>query len=746
LAELGIQEWLVAGVAAAAAVALAASVLAMRYRRATRQAAGEHANMLALIDNLSEAVYRSSLDGRLLYVNRALARLHGYATGEEMLAATTCSGGGWYVDPRRRDEFRALLERDGRVEEFVSEVYRRKTGERIWISESARIVCHKASGRPIYCEGSAREISETVARLRLEEMFRKLTSHLPGVLFQFRTRKDNNQVAVQYASVGYEALAEQPIEACHAGASLLSGLVRPEEKEAYLSAFRRAAAQGVMLDHEFRIITPRGREKWLRMTAQCELDPGGDGETWFGYASDISVRKHQAIEIEKLAYFDPLTGLPNRRLLMDRMTETIARCRSAGRHGILLFIDLDNFKTLNDTLGHDVGDAYLVDVAQRLGGCVGADGTVARMGGDEFVVVTETDAADAAAAGSLAIALGQRAMAALRLPFAHGEIRHTSSASMGALVFDGATSGADELLKRADVAMYRAKASGRDALALFEAEWMAGEAERFTLLSDLRKALGEEALALHFQPQIDRDGAIVGAEGLLRWHHPVHGAVAPDRFIPLAEQSGLIGQICSFVLASAVRRLAAWSQDEATARLRLSVNVSVQSFATGPCVPLLVDLIERHRIDPSLLTLEFTEHVTARDHSEIGRKMAVLKALGVRFSLDDFGTGYSSLSRLKSLPFDEVKIDGSFVADIERSEEDRALVRTILAMAGTLELEVVAEHVETEAQREFLHAFGCDHFQGYLFGAAMPLTAFEDFARALGAGRRPAEAAARASA
>jgi EAL domain-containing protein (putative c-di-GMP-specific phosphodiesterase class I) len=246
---------------------------------------------------------------------------------------------------------------------------------------------------------------------------------------------------------------------------------------------------------------------------------------------------------------------------------------------------------------------------------------------------------------------------------------------------------------------------------------------------------------------MDRHLRVIGAEGLLRWQHPKLGVVAPDRFIPLAEQSGLIHSICSMVLGQAVRKLADWASDPATAPLRLSVNVSVQSFANGPSVDQLIEMIDRHGIDASRLTLEFTEHVTAGDKQEIGRRMAKLKALGVRFSLDDFGTGYSSLSRLKSLPFDEVKIDGSFVADIGKSEEDRALIRTIIAMAGTLELGVVAEHVETEVQQDFLHSAGCDFFQGYYYAAAMPAADFERFVRSNAGAEAPqAEAPARLSA
>ncbi|MFN3548017.1 MAG: putative bifunctional diguanylate cyclase/phosphodiesterase [Mesorhizobium sp.] len=719
------------------ALALVLGVLAAGYRTQYLSAVEERINTRGLIENLSEGVYRSTLGGRQISANRALVRLNGYDSEEEMLANVNDIGGEWYVEPGRRAELLSILERDGRFENVVSEIYRHKTRERIWISESSRLVRHTATGRPLYYEGSVREISETVARLKLEEMFRKLTSHLPGALFQFQTRDGGRHVCVDYVSVGYHDIVEMTPQECQASDFLLSKLVHPDDFAGYMEGFRHAIEGETLLDHEFRIVTPKGHEKWLRMTAQRETSPDGEGGTWYGYISDISLRKRQALEIEKLAYFDPLTGLPNRRMFVDRMTETIGRCDRGATKGILLFIDLDNFKSLNDTQGHDVGDAFLVDVARRLRASVGPNDIVARMGGDEFVVAIETAWTEQAAASALAIGLGNKIMGALRQPFDHGEVRHNSSASIGILVFGGEASSPDELLKRADIAMYRAKASGRDAMALFESEWLDGEAERFTLLAELRKAIADETLALRFQPQMDRQLHVVGAEGLLRWHHPKLGAIAPDRFIPLAEQSGLIHSICRLVLGQAVRQLADWASDPATARLRLAVNVSVQSFAKGSLVEHLIETIGRHRVDASLLTIEFTEHVTAGDQVEIGRKMAKLKKCGVRFSLDDFGTGYSSLSRLKGLPFDEVKIDGSFVADIERSEEDRALVRTILAIAETLELDVVAEHVETEVQQDFLHSAGCDFFQGYLYAPAMPVAEFERFVRTNGAGREP---------
>ncbi len=703
-------------VAFAVAVVLLCA-LVWHYRRLFRNAAEENANTRELIEHLSEGVYRSSIDGSQLSANQALVKMNGYETEEEMLASVGDIAVEWYVDPQRRDQFREILRSQGYVEDFVSEVYRHKSRERIWISESARMVRDKKTGRALRYEGSVREITETVARLRLEELFRKLTSHLPGGLFQF-TADGSGVSGISYLSEGFEHIAEVPLESHYEDASLFYTFVHPDDRDAYVDAYRHSAARMTPVDHEFRIRTAGGGEKWLRVTAQPERSE--TSTTWYGYVSDISLRKRQALEIENLAYYDPLTQLPNRRLLLERISTAVSSSRCGARAGVLFFIDLDNFKTLNDTQGHDVGDAYLQEIARRLRSCVREEDTVARMGGDEFVVMMEGIAGDQSLAYGMATAAANQMLAALREPFEQGEIRHASSASIGVVAFDGTERRVDELLKQADIAMYEAKSAGRDAVALFDPSWMECEKERYVLVGELRKAIAEETLDVHYQPQIDRSGRIVAAEALLRWNHPTLGSVPPLRIVALAEQSGLIASLCRFVLGRAVARLAEWSKDPSTAQLRLAVNVSVKTFAASGFVSFVEDLVAAHAIDASRLTIEFTESVTVTDKAEIASRMRALKELGIRFSLDDFGSGFSSIARLKKLPFDEVKIDGGLVADIERSDGDRALVRTILAMANTLHLEVVAEHVETKNQEAFLHAFGCDYFQGFLYGAAVP--------------------------
>jgi diguanylate cyclase (GGDEF)-like protein len=693
-------------------IAIVSAALALFYRHRWVDAVDEHRNNLDLIEHLSEGIYRSSVDGRQLSANQALVRLNGYSSEAEMLAAIDDIGVEWYVERGRRDEFRRILHADGHVEDFVSEIYRHKTRERIWISESARLVRHKRTGKALFYEGSVREITETVIRLRLEEHYKKLISQIPGGLFQYR-RDSCGKVEVLYYSEGFFRLTGLENGPGFENPDLFTSLIVADDLDAYFASLRESHRAFRYWDHEFRIRTPDGQEKWLRASAAPEKI--GDDIVWHGYASDISLRKRQELKIKELAYFDPLTRLPNRRALLDRLGAALERISDTRRRGALLFIDLDNFKSLNDSQGHDMGDAYLIQVAQRLSTCVEEGDLVARIGGDEFVICIE----DAGPGDREAIGRAKRTAETVlyELARAHtiGTIEHQASASVGVVVFDGSEPRVDEVLKRADIAMYKAKAAGRNAMAVFDPAAMQLENEQFRLIAELRTAIANDHFQLHFQPQVDRFGRVVAAEALLRWYHPDHGIIKPDRFIPLAERSGLINDLGRLVLAKGIATLALWQADADTAHLRLSINVSVKSFGQAEFVPHLRQLIGERQVDPARLVLEFTEHVMAENQQQTAEKMHLLKDLGISFSLDDFGTGYSSLAYLRQLPFDEVKIDGSFVADIETKESDRALVRTILAMADTLGLTAVAEHVETARQEAFLRSFGCKMFQGYLY-------------------------------
>ena len=717
------QDWLVA------ANCILSALLAMwliRYRRLYLASRVEQGRGQDLIDNLSEGIYRSTPEGQMLSANKALVKLNGYGSLAEMLEGVKDIAAEWYVEPTRRDEFRDILMRCGTVEDFVSEIYRHKTRERIWVTESARLVRHEKTGKTLFYEGSVREITETVKRLQIEERFQKLTQQLPGGLFQF-VRHSDGSYSAPYLSAGASRISGIPAEEQMANPSIFNELVHEDDIDGFRQALQISAARLTPWDHEFRIRARSGEEKWVRVNARPEAENGDI--TWHGYLSDISARKKQEMEIRQLAFFDPLTGLPNRRMFMDRMARATANCEARGDFAALLFIDLDNFKTLNDTQGHDVGDEFLVQVAKRLRRCVRPQDIVARIGGDEFVIIVEESGGDVARATARAITSANQILSAMRLEFELGQLRHVASASVGVVVFDGSEKRPDEILKRADIAMYDAKASGRNAMALFDPAAMDRESQRYRLLGDLRLAFERNELELYFQPQVDDDGRIIGAEALVRWSHPELGILAPDRFIAIAEQFGLGHELAAFVFGKGLETLAGWQANPLTAHLRLALNVSVQCFSSDSFIPLLRQIIASRGVDATMLTLELTEHVMAKDQDRVMARMAQAKQLGVRLSLDDFGAGYSSLAYLKQLPFDEVKIDGGFVADIEKSDNDRALVKTVLAMARTLGLNAVAEHVENVRQEAFLRAFGCDFFQGYLYSRALPVDEFMALAR-----------------
>ena len=443
--------------------------------------------------------------------------------------------------------------------------------------------------------------------------------------------------------------------------------------------------------------------------------------------TDITRRKAAEREITHLAFYDALTGLPNRRMMLDRLRHALA---TGG--GALLFIDLDNFKTLNDTLGHEQGDLLLRQVALRLRAAVYDSDTVARFGGDEFVVMLENLSPHAAEAALQTRAVGERIQQALKRPFVLKGCEHYSTSSIGATLFEQSGE-LGELLKRADLAMYQAKAGGRNALLFFDPSMQTVVNDRVALEADLRRALRQREFYLHYQPQLDAAGRVTGAEALVRWRHPQRGVVSPAAFIPLAEETGLILELGQWVLETACAQLAAWAGAAASADLCLAVNVSARQLRHPDFVVDVLAALESSGADPARLKLELTESQLVENVEMAIAKMTALKRSGVGFALDDFGTGYSSLGYLKRLPLDQLKIDQSFVADVLTDPNDAAIARTIVALGQSLGLSVMAEGVETEAQRDFLLQNGCHAYQGYLFSRPLAIEQFDAFlaARAL---------------
>ena len=457
---------------------------------------------------------------------------------------------------------------------------------------------------------------------------------------------------------------------------------------------------------------------------------GDDGKVTNYVASfiDISQRKSAEDEIKHLAFYDPLTGLPNRRLLLDRLRHALAASARNETVGALLFIDLDNFKTLNDTLGHDKGDLLLESVSRRLIASVREHDTVARLGGDEFVVMLENLSEDPKDAAGEAGLVGEKILLAIDEPHHLAGLTHHSTASIGIALFAQQTDTVDELLRRADLAMYQAKAAGRNTLRFFDPEMQASVTARATLDNELRIAVDAGQFLLHYQAQVADDARLTGAEVLIRWQHPERGMTFPGSFIPEAEETGLILPIGNWVLQTACTQLAIWAKQPKMAQLTLAVNVSALQFRHADFVQQVLAALEHTGANPKKLKLELTESLLVNDVEDIIAKMSALKARGVCFSLDDFGTGYSSLSYLKRLPLDQLKIDQSFVRDILIDPNDAVIAKTIIALADSLGLTVIAEGVETEAQRDFLARQGCLAYQGYLFSHPLALTAFEAFA------------------
>ena len=702
------------------------------------QTAGVAVKMLGMIadpntllfDRLPIGAYRSTPAGRQLRANAALVRLNGYASEEEMLAATNDLERGWYIHPGRRQLFKALIERDGQVTDFVSEVCRHKTRERIWVRETAYAV-RDAQGQVVYYEGTVEDITErhlaANALADSETRWRLALDAAGDGVWDWRVQTGEEF----YSDRLLHMFGFKRGELAHSVAAL-DERTHPDDL-AQMAVDREAHFSGRTPTYvnEHRVRCKDGSWKWVLSRGMVvSRDAQGQPLRMIGTHTDITQRKHAEELIWHQAHIDALTGLPNRRMLRQRLNEALAHARQTESALAVVFMDLDNFKQVNDTLGHHEGDALLVEAAHRIQQHMGRTDTLARMGGDEFTLVL---AGLPAGADPVAL-LGPRLdglLDALQQPYLLGQSEVFVSASMGLAMYPADASQIEDLLRHADQALYAAKGAGRNRWCVFTPAMQAAAQWRARLDADLRTALEAGQLSVVYQPIVNMlSGRVCKAEALLRWHHPELGAISPAQFIPVAETSGQILALGDWVFTQAAHQVRHW-RSVLDAEFQVSVNKSpVQCHRSPALSSRWVDELAQMGLPCSSLCIEITEGLLLDTHPDVTRHLGELRAAGTTVSLDDFGTGYSSLTYLQKLDIDCLKIDQSFVRNLSPGSTDLTLCKAIIAMAHELGMQVVAEGVETEQQHQLLMEAGCDHGQGYWYGRPMPPAQFEVWVRA----------------
>jgi diguanylate cyclase (GGDEF)-like protein/PAS domain S-box-containing protein len=683
-------------------------------QRIERERLELQSNFEALFANSLDGVLLARPDGTVLAANAAACTMLGRSEAElRRLGARAVLD----LDDPRLARLDAERRRHGRVR---GELRMRRADGQCFEVEISTSLYRDRHGQPL-TSATFRDITERRQwERRLQQslaLLDNLAQHVPGVLYQFQLHADGRS-CFPFASQGlwpiYEVLPEQVRD----DATPVFQRLHPDDAQAVSDAIMLSAATLQPWRQEYRVQLPQQGLRWRRGEAQPERLADGS-VLWHGFITDITERKQAEAQTHRLAYYDTLTGLPNRQLLLDRVGQALAGAERHGGVAALMFIDLDNFKQINDGRGHSVGDRLLQELARRLSQSLRAEDTVARLGGDEFVVLTGPLAGDGDAGARHARVVADMVRALLARPFEIDGAVYSCTGSIGITLFPKGGDSVDDLLREADIAMYRAKESGRDRIAFFEAAMQAEVEEQLQLEQDLQRAIDTGQIAVHLQPQVDARGRPLGGELLLRWTDPRRGPVSPARFIPLAEETGLILPLGELVLRRACEALARLRA--AGSELHLSVNVSPRQFRKDDFVERVRALLCETGAPADGLILEVTEGLLIENWQATLARMQELVALGVRFSIDDFGTGYSSLGYLKKLPLYELKIDKSFVDDAPGDPSDTAIVQSILSVARHLGLHVVAEGVETQEQAAFLVAHGCQGLQGYLYARPMPL-------------------------
>lgn len=684
-------------------------------KRAESALAETHNFLQAIIDTAPIRIFWKDKDLRYLGCNPAFARDSGLASPSDVIGKDDYEMG-WsaQADLYRADD-RAVLD-TGIAKLFYDEPQTTPTGQIIWL-RTAKVPLKNQENQTVGLLGIYEEITDQklaendlrIAATAFESQEGILVTDANNVILRV------NRAFTQITGYSAEDVIGQAPHLLGSG----------HHDAGFYDAMWTSINETGLWEGEIWNRRKNGEVYPEHLVITAVKDNAGVVTNYVATLNDITLNKAAAEEIHHLAFYDALTRLPNRRLLLDRLNHALAASTRNGKEGAVLFLDLDHFKTLNDTLGHDVGDLLLQQVAERLTACVREGDTVARLGGDEYVIMLEDLSEHDLEAAAQAEAIGEKILIALNKPYHLGVHEHHCTSSIGIALFNDHKSGIEELLKQADIAMYQAKKSGRNTLRFFDPGMQDALHARVDLERELRKALEKKQFHLYYQIQVESSGRPIGAEVLIRWLHPERGLVSPYQFISLAEETGLILPIGQWVLESACAQLKAWEQNTLTCDLTLSLNVSPKQFRQADFMSQVKAAVEHYAINPMLLKLELTESILLENIEDTVATMSALKDIGIRFSLDDFGTGYSSLQYLKRLPLYQLKIDQSFVRDIAIDSSDQAIVRTIIAMARTLNLNVIAEGVETAEQHRLLLNNDCTHYQGYLFGRPMSIVEFE---------------------
>ena len=691
-------------------------------------------SMPTLFEFLPIGAYRTNAAGEVLRANTALVRINGYNSEAEWLAVINLNSTAWYVDPQRRQQMRDLLDRDNTVIDFVSEVQSARRNERIWVREAAHAV-RDAEGALLYYEGTIEDITAShlaqQALTQSEERWKLALESTGDGVWDWHV-----QTGVEFFSRRCKEIYGFTEDEVADRSDALDGRTHLDDV-AQMQRDREAHFKGetATYTNEHRILCKDGTWKWVLTRGMViSRDAQGTPLRMIGTHTDISDRKNAEALVWKQAHFDALTGLPNRRMLRHRLDNAIRRSQQLQQQLAILFIDLDHFKEVNDTLGHDNGDLLLVQAAQRILDCVATNETVARMGGDEFTVVL-CDTQDTPQVEAVL----HNILACLASAFQLGSEQVFLSASIGVAQYPHDATLVEELFKHADQALYVAKGAGRNRFSFFTPALQEAAQLRARLAADLRLALPQHQFALVYQPIVHlASGRIHKAEALLRWQHPQRGMVSPAQFIPIAESTGLIIAIGEWVFQQAAQQVAQWRQHFGQ-DFQISVNKSPVQFHRQDKAQLAWGAQLRSMgLTGNSIAIEITEGLLLDPNDDVRQQLHGLRSAGMAISLDDFGTGYSSLTYLQKFDIDFIKIDQSFVRNLKPASTDMALCKAIILLAHDLGMQVVAEGVETAEQRDLLMAAGCDFGQGYLFARPLGVDAFEAFMIAPPTDRNPA--------